>query len=270
MALLTVHLRLVSPYGENDVPDPASGRVEFIPASHGKYKESLRSVEKVTSVIENGVMRPVELTPAAWRVTITPHKGNPWPEMVFKLEEGMEEPINLADLLPETVVNGVQLAKGDPGPVGPQGDPGPIGPQGPAGPPVEGIDDVPGLLEFVWTSGRRDIGELVMNGWTAGPDTVRIQRIGPLVVLSITSSASGLNGTNQTDTRCLPLPIGFRPAMGNYGHLGWIAHSGSNPDPVAVTKSLDLISINYSGIVHGTAMWLTEDAIPPSLPGDPA
>ena len=174
MALITVNLRLVSPQGTSDVPAPATGRVEFVPAAHGKYQNSLRTVERVTSQIDaEGEMIPVELTPALWKVTITPSKGNPWPEMLFELTEGMPEPVNLADLLPQTVVNGVQLAKGDPGPtiaswednedgtikfllsdgtytdsgtmpqgpqgpqgpVGPQGEPGPQGPQGPAGPP---------------------------------------------------------------------------------------------------------------------------------------
>lgn len=134
MALITVNLRMVRPQGTNDTPDPAMGRVDFIPAAHGKYHNSLRTVERVTSQIDaEGEMKPVELTPALWKVTITPSKGNPWPEMLFELNEGMPEPVNLADLLPQTVVNGVQLAKGDPGPEGPQGEPGPEGPQGPQG-----------------------------------------------------------------------------------------------------------------------------------------
>lgn len=117
MALITVNLKLVSPQGTNDVPDPATGRVEFIPAAHGKYGNSLRTLEKVSSQIDSeGSMVPVELTPALWKVTISPTKGNPWPTMNFLLEEGMEEPVNLADILPEIVVDGVQLAKGDPGP----------------------------------------------------------------------------------------------------------------------------------------------------------
>lgn len=136
MALLTVNLRLVSPHGKNDTPVPASGRVDLIPVSHGIYEESLRALEKVSSPIINGVMEPVELTPAHWRIFIIPAKGNPWPELVFELKEGMQEPVNLADLLPEFIYDGKALAKGDkgdpgePGPQGPEGPAGPVGPQG--------------------------------------------------------------------------------------------------------------------------------------------
>lgn len=136
MALLTVNLRLVSPHGKNDTPVPASGRVDLIPVSHGIYEESLRALEKVSSPIINGVMEPVELTPAHWRIFIIPAKGNPWPELVFELKEGMQEPVNLADLLPEFIYDGKTLAKGDkgdPGEPGPQGPEGPAGPRGPQG-----------------------------------------------------------------------------------------------------------------------------------------
>ena len=59
MALITVHLRMVSPQGTDDVPYSANGRVDFIPVAHGKYQDSLRSIEKVTSPITDGVMTPV-------------------------------------------------------------------------------------------------------------------------------------------------------------------------------------------------------------------
>lgn len=116
MALITVHLRMVSPKGVNDVPDPAPGKVTFTPATHGIFRGSMRTVETVISPIVDGVMEPVELTPAVWKVRIQPAAGNPWPEMQFTLTDGMPEPVNLADLLPEVVVNGKALAKGDPGP----------------------------------------------------------------------------------------------------------------------------------------------------------
>lgn len=116
MSLLTVNLRLVSPYGTADVPMPATGRVDFIPATHGKYDGSLRSIERVTAQIIDGEMQPVELTPAVWKVTITPTKGNPWPEMIFELTEGMPEPVNLASLVPDLVIEAEKYIRGEPGP----------------------------------------------------------------------------------------------------------------------------------------------------------
>ena len=101
MSLLTVTLKIVSPQGRDDTPYNSSGMVEFIPVAHGKYQHNLRTIEKITSPFANGVMVPVELTPAMWNVTIKPTKGYPWPSMTFNLVEGMEEPVNLANLVPE-------------------------------------------------------------------------------------------------------------------------------------------------------------------------
>lgn len=115
MSLLTVTLSLVSPYGTNDTARPASGVVNLIPASHGVYNESLRTIERVTSPIVDGIMRPVEVTPGPWKIIVTPTMGIPWPEMIIFLEEGMEEPVNLADLAPDLIVEGDKYAKGERG-----------------------------------------------------------------------------------------------------------------------------------------------------------
>lgn len=101
MALITVHLGMVSPQGRDDIPFPASGRVEFVPAAHGKYDGAFRTIETVNAPIVQGVMQPVELTPGPWKVTVTPTKGNPWPTQTFIIEEGVGEPVNLANLVPE-------------------------------------------------------------------------------------------------------------------------------------------------------------------------
>lgn len=189
MALITVNLRLVSPYGENDIAKPAAGQVRFTPIAHGKLNGALRTIETVNASIIQGVMSPVELAPGAWTVEVLPTRGNPWPAVTVTLEEGMEEPVNLADLAPEIVIKGEQLAKGDPGPglvdwvdngdgtvsfisedgrmVGPgtmpagpegpqgprglQGDPGPIGPQGIQGVPGDtGIQGPAGPIGMTW------------------------------------------------------------------------------------------------------------------------
>lgn len=112
MSLITVHLGLVRPYGNNDIPLVASGRVEFTPVTHGKYDGAFRTIETVNSSIVQGMMTPVELTPGAWNVLVAPTKGSPWPIMTFILEEGMTEPVNLVDLAPEIIIKGEQLAKG--------------------------------------------------------------------------------------------------------------------------------------------------------------
>lgn len=112
MSLLTVSLSLVSPYGSNDEARPASGVVNLIPAAHGTYNGSLRTIETVTTPIVEGVMRPVELTPGPWYVAVTPTVGTPWPSMLIHLEEGMQEPVNLATLAPDLVIEGEKYARG--------------------------------------------------------------------------------------------------------------------------------------------------------------
>ena len=119
MALITVHLGMVSPQGRDDVPFPASGRVEFVPAAHGKYDGAFRTIETINAPIVQGVMTPVELTPGPWKVTVNPTKGNPWPTQTFIIEEGMGEPLNLVDLAPDIIVDGKEYARGPVGPTGP-------------------------------------------------------------------------------------------------------------------------------------------------------
>ena len=142
MSLITVSMDLVGPNGINDVPFVASGRAVFTPATHGKYLGAMRTVDTIISPIIDGEMVQQELTPGPWKVRIQPDDGPEWPHMVFNLEEGMEEPVNLAEITPDVVFNGRQLAKGDPGPQGPQGIQGPVGPQGLVGP--EGPQGDPG------------------------------------------------------------------------------------------------------------------------------
>lgn len=110
---------MVSPQGRDDVPFPASGRVEFVPAAHGKYDGAFRTIETINAPIVQGVMTPVELTPGPWKVTVNPTKGNPWPTQTFIIEEGMGEPLNLVDLAPDIIVDGKEYARGPVGPAGP-------------------------------------------------------------------------------------------------------------------------------------------------------
>lgn len=177
MSLITVHLGMVKPYGNDDVPVVASGRVEFTPTTHGKYAGAFRTIETVTSSIIQGVMDPVELTPGAWNVTVTPTVGPAWPTYTFLLTEDLQEPVNIVDLAPEIVINGQSFAKGDQGPPGPGiaggypnedgsitlvlengSEVGPIdlpeGPQGPQGPQgVEGPRGIQGVQGPVGPAG---------------------------------------------------------------------------------------------------------------------
>lgn len=124
MSLITVNLKVVSPYGEEDVPTPVpSGSVTFTPVGHGKYEDALRAIETKMVPIVNGELsyqvlgepKPLELTPGVWKVLVTPKVGPAWAEMQFELDENMPEPVNLAVLAPEVSVGATQLAKGDPG-----------------------------------------------------------------------------------------------------------------------------------------------------------
>lgn len=148
MSLITVTLSMVKPFGQDDIPLPASGRVEFTPTSHGKYAGAFRTVETVNRSISQGVMAPAELTPGVWKMKVKPLKSADWPEMSFVLTAGMEEPVNIANLIPDLIVDGVEMVKGDPGPPGPPGNQGPPGPEGPQGPigdtGPEGPQGVPG------------------------------------------------------------------------------------------------------------------------------
>ena len=177
MSLITVHLGMVKPYGNDDVPVVASGHVEFTPTTHGKYAGAFRTIETVNSSIIQGVMDPVELTPGAWNVTVIPTVGLAWPTYTFMLTEDLPEPVNIVDLAPEVAINGQSFAKGDPGPPGPGitggypnedgsitlvlengSEVGPIdlpeGPQGPQGPQgVEGPRGIQGVQGPVGPAG---------------------------------------------------------------------------------------------------------------------
>lgn len=225
MALISVNLKLVRPYGSEDNPVPANGKVIFMPVAHGKYEDSLRSVEKVTADVENGVMDTVELTPALWNVTILPVMGNPWPTMSFTLFDGMPEPVNLATLLPEIVVDGVGLVKGDPGPSiadwedngdgtitfimddGKRVGPGVI----PAGPPGVGIEDISdpdavGMMTVTFTDGSTTQVKALEGQPSKVPGPANKLTVGS-VTKSTTASAT-ITGNSPNQVLNLGLPKG--------------------------------------------------------------
>lgn len=232
MALISVNLKLVRPYGSEDNPVPANGKVIFMPVAHGKYEDSLRAVEKVTAEVENGVMEPVELTPALWNVTIMPVMGNPWPTMSFTLFDGMPEPVNLATLLPEIVVDGVGLVKGDPGPSiadwedngdgtitfimddGKRVGPGVI----PAGPPGVGIEDISdpddtGMMTVFFTDGTTTLVKALEGLPSKVPGPANTLRIGS--VQGADSATATITGNSPNQVLNLGLPKGDPGVDGN-------------------------------------------------------
>lgn len=113
MSLVTVVMSLVRAHGANDTPYLGRGTVVFTPMTHGTYQGSMRAATPVTAYVKDGVMTPVELVPGPWEVVIRPAIGKPWPKMVIKIEEDMEEPVDLATVAPEVSFRGVNYAKGD-------------------------------------------------------------------------------------------------------------------------------------------------------------
>lgn len=135
--------------------------------------------------------------------------------------------------------------------------------------PITDVDGLQAIIDrLTYDSGRRFIHEELLNGWTADPGMVSIQRVGNIVTLTLTSSGSGLDGTQATSDPFWLMPLGFRPVMGNYGHLGWVSSSGART-PVSIIKSLNHLASDRRGLTQGIIMWPTLDPIPTTLPGKP-
>lgn len=134
------------------------------------------------------------------------------------------------------------------------------------------ITDVDGLQAIIdraaYDSGRRAIWEELVNGWVA-TSSVYIQRTGNTVHLLLNSSSEGLDGADSTDSRFWEVPVGFRPRLGNYGHVGW-ASTPSPATPVSIFKSTNYLASSHRGLVQGIVSWPTADPIPTTLPGDPS
>ena len=270
MSLITVNLSLVSPYGADDIVKPASGQVRFTPVTHGKYNGALRTIETIISPIVQGEMAPVELTPGLWSVEVLPIKGNPWPPVTFTLEEGMTEPVNLAELAPEIVIKGEQIAKGDPGPTitswednedgtikfllsdGTYTDSGtmPRGPQGPGGPqgPVGLTGPAP---ELVW-----DGTSLIIDGGT--PVDLKGERgEGGVVRAYVDARTSPLQvGKNLYDPSAIVDGYSLWDRVKDDPYLANAPYESSGPIPVQAGDTLTM-SGTHSGTSApaGPRMW---------------
>ena len=133
--------------------------------------------------------------------------------------------------------------------------------------PITDVDGLKAIIDrLTYDSGRRFIHEELLNGWTAGPGMFSIQRTNNIVTLTLSSSVTGLDGTQATSGPFWLMPLGFRPAMGNYGHLGWVSTSGTRA-PVSIIKSVNHLASDHRGLTQGIIMWPTADPIPTTLPG---
>lgn len=233
MALITVRLGMVSPQGRDDIPFPASGRVEFVPATHGKYDGAFRTIETVNTSIVQGEMQEVELTPGAWKFTVYPIKGNPWPTVSFVLEEGMEEPVNVIDFAPDVVIDKISYVKG------PKGDP---------GEPYTEYDS-----EWI------DISESLMSGWSG---EAYIRRVGKNVEFRV----YGLNATDATGESVLEVPEGFTPSAPKSRGPRPLLHTAT--DPIILRNSffsgptLSVVGYSASDVLYGDSGWFTDDSEP--------
>lgn len=137
------------------------------------------------------------------------------------------------------------------------------------------VDDVTGLSDRLaaleYDSGPRDISEEA-PGLTSGSWT--IQRVGPWVYtnlydLSLTATA----GTYWQQSGWLPR--GFRPPQtpdAPYVNFDCtVRNSDYTPGPLRVDRFGGVVLYGVTGkIVSVTAVWLTSDPIPTTLPGTPA
>lgn len=116
-------------------------------------------------------------------------------------------------------------------------------------------------------TGVRNIGSLFINGWTAYGYTATLQRIGPWCEIR-----AYVSHMDATDDRLIDLPPGFRP--GYYSRPVGTIFGTSTTEARAFTVSPDNITIVRSrfsqsqNMIHAT--WITRDAWPDPLPGDPA
>ncbi len=121
--LITMVGRAVRSHGTDEMPLPESGVVELVPETHGVHDGALRGRDPVTArIVDGGVMEPVELVPAVWRVRVRPDHGPAWSSWLIEVTEDLPEPVDLASLAPVIEVDGGEKwAKATLAPAGPAG-----------------------------------------------------------------------------------------------------------------------------------------------------
>ena len=111
MPLITVTATVARSHGGQTDPLPASGVIDWTPATHGVYGRSLRARDSVCARIVDGIMEPVTLTPGPWDVLIRPDDGIAWDAFMVDLD-GTEPAVDLVDLAPVLTADGEKWARG--------------------------------------------------------------------------------------------------------------------------------------------------------------
>lgn len=133
---------------------------------------------------------------------------------------------------------------------------------------VAGIEERLGALEY--RSGPRDVSGILRNGWAG---SVSLLRIGA----SVSVYFENLSSANATSSAFLALPSGFRPPSrpGARVYRSMITAGGVPPvmrqadiDPYGHCRIFTTTDVAES--FSGSLEFTTPDAIPTTLPGDPA
>ncbi|WP_087485564.1 hypothetical protein [Brachybacterium massiliense] len=96
-----------------------------------------------------------------------------------------------------------------------------------------------------------------------------IMRTGPLVMLSVVNVLAAASGASSTPQR--PIPVGFRPAQEvNATLIGGSAVSAARLLVQTSGSTIFATPGPASGAYAASAMWITADPWPSTLPGDPA
>ena len=133
---------------------------------------------------------------------------------------------------------------------------------------VTGLEDRLAAIEY--RSGPRDISSMLRNGWAG---TISLLRIGA----SVSVYLENLSSANATSTVFLTLPSGFRPPARPGARVYRVMITAGGVPPVMRQADIDsggncriFTTTGVAETFSGSLEFTTPDAIPTTLPGDPA
>lgn len=133
---------------------------------------------------------------------------------------------------------------------------------------VTGLEDRLAAIEY--RSGPRDISSILRNGWAG---TISLLRIGA----SVSVYFENLSSANATSTVFLTLPSGFRPPARPGARVYRAMITAGGVPPVMRQADIDpyghcriFTTTGVAETFSGSLEFTTPDAIPSTLPGDPA